>query len=90
MDEDDPDGDGDDCGQTGGADSGDSGAADDDDDSSGSSDFLGISTTTTGGALSGLPVMLTMIPLAALAGIVFAGMVRAPRRIVSKRSNRGR
>src|SRR5260370_33015841 len=68
ADQDGPDGDADDCGQSSGSDTGDSG----------SEDFLGITTTTLGGAMSGLPMILTMIPVVARGGMVFIAMVGCP------------
>ena len=84
ADDDDPDGDGDDCGQT--TDSGDSG----DSGTSGSENFLGITTATIGGAMSGLPMFLTMIPVIALFGMFFVEMGKVPRRIAGRHSGRGR
>ena len=80
ADDDDPDGDADDCGQSSASDTG----------GSGSEYFLGITTTTVGGAMSGLPMILTMIPVVALGGMVFIGMVRVPRRVFGSRSSRRR
>ncbi len=70
--------DGDHCGDTG-----DSGSGDDDGGNS-DEDFLGVFTGTSGQTVSGLPMLFTMVPLIALAGIASVEFVRVPLRIRSR------
>ena len=80
----DGDGDGDDSGS--GGDSGDSG-----DSGSGGEDFLGLYTAPSGGVVSGLPVLFTLVPLVGLAAVASMVIVSAPRKMRARKpKGRGR
>lgn len=81
----DGDGDEDDSGCTG--DHGDTGDSDDGDSEE---DYLGLATSTSGGAVSGLPILLTAVPFLALALVGMMGIIKAPLRVRSRNPKRRR
>ncbi len=85
---------GSDCRETGDCDGDhdedDVGCSDDSgDDETGEEDFLGVVSSFivgSSGTVSGLSMVLTLVPLVGLAGAAFVGLIRAPRRIMSRKS----